>query len=178
MDTLAPNAIEPRPVALVRITARSKLAQPLHRIAEVCRREGVSERTAARRLGVQASEITRQQEQSTDLRLSDLYRWQELLDVPLDELLAGPSDHLAPNLLTRARLVRLMKSGRSIAETATSESENRFAHRIIDLLLEIMPELDEITAWHSVGQRRDMNDLGRIMERRLPDDLFFNDFDD
>jgi hypothetical protein len=39
-------------------------------------------------------------------------------------------------------------------------------------LVELMPELAEVAAWHSVGQRRSPNELGRTAERVLPDSFF------
>ena len=152
--------------------------KPLHRIREVCEREGLSRRCAARHLGVKVSEVKLQQRHSTDLRLSDLYRWQKVLDVPLIELLEQPDNALSAPLLSRARLVRLMKSARSIEENAGIETVKRMAQRIVDQLLEIMPELESISAWHSVGQRRGLNDLGRIIERQMSDDLLHHDWDD
>ena len=60
---------------------------PLHRIAEVRRQQGVSLRAARQSLGV-TSEIVHQQEQENyDLLLSELYRWQQVLEVPVLELL-------------------------------------------------------------------------------------------
>jgi hypothetical protein len=41
-------------------------------------------------------------------------------------------------------------------------------------LVELMPELKDVAAWHSVGQRRSPNELGRTAERVLPD-TFFHD---
>jgi hypothetical protein len=41
-------------------------------------------------------------------------------------------------------------------------------------LIELMPELKDVAPWHSVGQRRSPNELGRIAERVLPD-TYFND---
>ncbi len=42
---------------------------------------------------------------------------------------------------------------------------------LVEQLLEIMPELREVSAWHSVGQRRTLDEFGRAIERTLPDDL-------
>ena len=156
----------------------AKADQPLHRIGEVCEQEGLSRRSAARHLGVKVSEIKCQQQHSTDLRLSDLYRWQKVLDVPIMELLEQPSSALSAPLLSRARLVRLMKSARSIEENARADAVIRMAQRIIDQLLEIMPELETISAWHSVGQRRGLKELGRIIERQLSEDLLHHDSDE
>jgi hypothetical protein len=38
-----------------------------------------------------------------------------------------------------------------------------------------MPELKDVSPWHSVGQRRTQHELGRIAEHPLPD-TFFSDF--
>ena len=172
MDMIHENALS----ANVRLslpgreTARNET--PMHRIREVCQREGVSPRSAARCLGVTVSEVKRQQQEDSDLRLSELYRWREVLDVPLTELLVEPSDELAVPLLCRARLVRLMKSARAIEANAASKVVKRLALRIIDQLVELMPELAAINAWHSVGQRRGAHELGRIVEHQISEEQF------
>jgi len=106
------------------------------------------------------------------LRLSELYRWREVLDVPLMELLVEPSDELTVPLLCRTRLVRLMKSARAIEENTVSKIVKRLALSIIDQLVKLMPELAAINVWHSVGQRRGANELGRIVERQLSEEQF------
>jgi hypothetical protein len=39
-------------------------------------------------------------------------------------------------------------------------------------LVELMPELKDVAAWHSVGQRRSPDELGRAAERVLPESFF------
>jgi hypothetical protein len=39
------------------------------------------------------------------------------------------------------------------------------AERLIDQLLDVMPELAGISGWPSVGQRRTLDELGRIAEQ-------------
>jgi hypothetical protein len=43
---------------------------------------------------------------------------------------------------------------------------------LISQLVELMPELQEVSAWHSVGQRRTQEEMGRIIERTIPDSFF------
>ena len=50
--------------------------QPLHRIQEVRLQQGMSLRTASRHLGLDVRTIRAQEQATSDLRLSDLYRWQ------------------------------------------------------------------------------------------------------
>jgi hypothetical protein len=39
-------------------------------------------------------------------------------------------------------------------------------------LVELMPELKDVSPWHSVGQRRTQDELGRIADHPYPDSYF------
>jgi hypothetical protein len=67
-----------------------------------------------------------------------------------------------------------MKTVRAIQETATCMSIKRFATMLEEQLVELMPELKDVTAWNSIGHRRTLKELGRTAERVLPD-TFFHD---
>src|SRR5215510_8837417 len=69
--------------------------QSLHRIQEVRRLQGMSLRTAARQLETDIRSIRAQEQATTDLRLSDLYKWQRALDVPVSELLVDSDEPLS-----------------------------------------------------------------------------------
>ncbi|HEX2477477.1 MAG TPA: hypothetical protein VHK01_22160 [Lacipirellulaceae bacterium] len=134
------------------------------------RRQGLSVRCVAQRLGRTVSEVRAQEEENADIFLSELYRWQAALEVPIDELLHDPQDTLSPRVLTRARLLRVMKTAIAIRRQARSEAERRLARLLIEQLLEIMPELKEVAGWPAVGHRRSANELGRIGENPISDD--------
>lgn len=144
----------------------------LHRIKQVRRRQGVSIRTATRRLGLDARTIEKQEDETSDLRLSDLHRWQVALEVPMSELLVEVEDPLVGSVRDRAQLVRIMKTAAAIRETAQQPSLKRMAENLVRELNELMPELKEIGPWHSIGQRRTQDELGRIAERPVADDFF------
>jgi transcriptional regulator with XRE-family HTH domain len=144
----------------------------LHRIADVRKRQGVSVRSVARRMHTSIDQVRRQEEPGCDLLLSELLRWQQALEVPLNDLLVESESPLSEPILTRARLLRVMKTVKAIQETATSNSIQRFAAMLEQQLIEVMPELKDVSAWHSIGQRRSPNELGRTAERPLPDSLF------
>jgi hypothetical protein len=148
--------------------------RPLHRIAEARRRQGISVRSAARRMHTSMDQVRRQEEPSCDMLLSDLHRWQEALEVPITDLLVDSEAPLSEPVLTRARLLRIMKTVRAIKEACTSPPIQRFSTMLEQQLIEVMPELHDVPPWHSVGQRRSPNELGRTAERVLPD-TFFND---
>ncbi len=40
----------------------------------------------------------------------------------------------------------------------------RMTQNLADMLVEMMPELKDVGAWHSVGQRRTLDEMGRIVE--------------
>ena len=146
--------------------------QPLHRVAEVRRQQGVSLRTAARHMNQDIGTVRQQEKPTSDLRLSELAAWQKVLDVPLIDLLVDSEAPLSRPVMERARLVRLMKTAAAIQEKGDSIELKRLAHTLIQQLIEIMPELAEVSAWHSVGQRRSLDEVGRVAERRLRDDFF------
>jgi transcriptional regulator with XRE-family HTH domain len=146
--------------------------KPLHRIAEVRRRQGISVRSVARRLHISIDQVRREEEPASDMLLSELLRWQQALEVPLAELLVETDGPLSEPVMNRARLLRIMKTVRAIEEMATSPSIQRFATMLEEQLVELMPELKDVAAWHSIGQRRSHNELGRIEERILPDTFY------
>jgi transcriptional regulator with XRE-family HTH domain len=146
--------------------------RPLHRIAEARRRQGVSLRSVARRLNKSADQVRRLEEPSSDMLVSELYQWQQALEVPIVDLLVDSDAPLSEPVLTRARLLRIMKTVRAIRESTKCVSIDRMATMLEQQLIELMPELKEVSAWHSVGQRRSHDELGRTAERVIPDSFF------
>jgi len=165
------------------VTARVPRAAPpstpgssaprLHRLGQVRRREGITRRTVARRLKMSVQDVEKQEQSTSDISLSDLYLWQEVLRVPLSELLVEPRDEVSPPLQLRARLLRVMKTVRSLQDRARQASVRRLAQVLVDQLVEIMPELKEATPWPSVGRRRRRDELGQAYFRGLPLDPLY-----
>ena len=146
----------------------------LHRIAEVRQHQGVSLRSAARRMRIDMATVKNLENAETDMPLTTLYKWQEVLEVPVGSLLVDQDDSLSDPVLRRAQLVRLMKTAAAIQESAANDSTKRLALMMIEQLCEIMPELKDVTPWHAVGQRRSLEECGRIAERAIPDQWFLN----
>ena len=166
------------PVVTTENKRASTAGRVLHRIREIRLREGVSLRSAARQMGTDIRSLRLQEQESTDLRLSDLHRWQKALDVPLTELVVDDDLPLSLPVMERARLIRLMKTAAAIHERAPSPGIKRMAQMLVEQLCEIMPELKEVSPWHQFGQRRSLDEVGRIMERTISDDLFDGGSDD
>ena len=72
-------------------------------------------------------------------------------------------------------MVRLMKTAAALNDAVEGDGPKRMATMLIQQLVEVMPELKEVSPWHSVGQRRSLDEYGRIVERRINDDLFHGD---
>lgn len=147
-------------------------AHPLHRLEAVRRQQGISQRNIARRLNIDINTVRQHEEETSDLPLSTLYQWQRILEVPIAELLVDSNAPLSPPVFERARMVKVMKTVAAIAEKADTPSMKRLLQMLIDQLLEIMPELTDVAPWHTVGQRRTLDEYGRVVERQLPDDMF------
>jgi transcriptional regulator with XRE-family HTH domain len=129
----------------------------------------MSLRSAARQLGTDIRSVRAQEQSTSDLRLSDLYRWQAALDVPIEELLMDSPETLSRPVAQRAKMVRIMKSALAIQETADTPALRRMADNLVEQLVEVMPELREVSPWHSVGQRRSGEEMGRIAEQPIVD---------
>jgi len=145
--------------------------RPLQQLSRIREREGISLRAMARRLGTDIQTVRRQEEQSADLSLSDLYRWQEALGVPISELLVD-SETMSDPVRNRAQLVRLMKTVAAIQERAKQPAIQRMAQMMHEQMVELMPELQSVTAWNAVGHRRSINELGAAAERCIRYDMF------
>jgi transcriptional regulator with XRE-family HTH domain len=168
---MSPASLRVVHVDSVRENDRKKHPGPLHRIHEVREQQGVSLRSAARRMRKDMATVRHQEQPTTDLRLTELFEWQEALEVPVADLLEDPGAPLSRPVMERARMLRLMKTAMSLLEGADSDPIRRMAQMLVEQLVEIMPELEEVTAWHTVGQRRSMDEVGRIAECPIPDDF-------
>ncbi len=136
----------------------------LHRIREVRREQGISIKRASQLMGKSIDELRHEESETTDLTIAQLYEWQRLLEVPIEDLLVEPYAPLSEPVLKRARMLRLMKTVMAIQERSNQPSVRRLAQTMINQLVEIMPELAGVTAWSSLDRRRSRNQNSRILE--------------
>lgn len=153
-------------------TPRQPRRRGLHRLAEVRQQQQVSLRNVARRLGISITEARRQEQAGSDLSLSQLLRWQQVLDVPVAELLVEAEGQLAGPVLERSRMVRLMKTAAAIRERTRGTATERLVTMLVEQLVELMPEVEGVTPWPDSGQSRRLDDFGRTARYPVPDDLF------
>jgi transcriptional regulator with XRE-family HTH domain len=139
----------------------------LQRLSEVRRREDLSRREVARRLRISVQEVEAQEQPCADMLLSELYRWEKALGVPVSELVNEISGEFSPPVRLRIQLLRAMKTIRSLQESAQQASVQRLAQTLVEQLLAIMPELKDTVAWPAVGQRRRQDELGQAFLRGL-----------
>ena len=116
-----------------------KMAKPLHRIAAVRRRKGLSLHDAAEILDIPLDFAIWQERETSDLRLDELWAWQRALDVSVEDLLIEPHSSLPSTPVTREGVHRAMETTMQIAHRDTSFRIQRLARRIVGLLKEIAP---------------------------------------
>jgi transcriptional regulator with XRE-family HTH domain len=143
-----------------------------HRIAEVRQQQGVTLRNVARRLGMSLPVVRRQEQPDSDLRLSDLLRWQEVLEVPVAELLVEAEGQLSGPVLARSRMVKLMKTAAALRERTAGTAAARVTEMLIEQILEIMPELADVSPWHTSTSRRTLDDVGRVARFTVSEEVF------
>lgn len=154
------------------VPGRHPVHRALHRIAEVRQQQQVSLRRAARLLGLSISEVRRQERSVSDLTVSQLLRWQQVLEVPVAELLVEAEGQLAGPVLERSRMVRLMKTAAAIRERTRGTAAARLVTMLIEQVVELMPEVEGVTPWPGAGQPRRRDDFGRAAECPMPDAFF------
>ena len=142
----------------------------LQKLSLARRRQGLSIRCVAQRLGRTVSEVRAQEDERADMLVSELYRWQAALEVPIEELLEEPEDSLSTAVSVRAQLLKVMKTAIAMRRQARSEAERRLARLLTEQLLEIMPELKEVSGCPAVGHRRRADEVGRIGENPVSED--------
>ena len=117
-------------------------------------------------------ELRQQEDATTDLNLSALYRWQQLLGVPVSELLEDKDEPLSAPIKDRAQMLKLMKTIVTILKDTREKPTRRLAGMLRSQLLELMPELEEVEPWHGCGHSRPREEFGKAMYFRVPDELF------
>jgi transcriptional regulator with XRE-family HTH domain len=160
--------------AMQGVAVPATVGQPLQRLAAVRRQQGFSRHTVAHRLNIEIEQVRQQESESCDLPLSVVYAWQKVLEVPVADLLVEAGDALSSPVLERSQLVRLMKTALAISEQTKQESVRRMVQTMVGQLVEIMPELANVSAWHIVGKRRRLSELGVAAQRRLPEKVFMD----
>ncbi len=155
-----------------RVNTEPENTEVLHRIRTVREQQGVSLRTIARGCRMSLGQARREESPSSDLRLSTIYRWQHYLEVPVADLLVENQEPLSRPVMERARMVKLMKTIVTIRERSRDDAITRLADMLFEQAVEIMSELADVQPWQSVGKRRTLDELGRIVERQIPDDFF------
>jgi transcriptional regulator with XRE-family HTH domain len=148
-----------------------------HRVHMVRNQQGVSLRSVARQTGKDMRTLRQEEDETSDLTISELQQWQKALGVPIAELIEEADGCLSRPVLERARLVRLMKTAGAILEQSKESGIQRMAQMLVQQLIEVMPELAQISPWHQYGQRRGLEEYGRVVERRI-DDSLLRDADD
>jgi len=163
------DGAQPRPQS-----ARPSHRKPgrFHRLADVRQQQGVTLRNIARRLGIDMATVRQQEQPDSDLRISELLQWQEVLEVPIAELLVEGDGQLSGPVLERSRMVKLMKTAAAIREQTDGTATHRLANMLIGQILEIMPELQDVTPWHTAGQRRTLDDVGRAARCPVSEEVF------
>jgi transcriptional regulator with XRE-family HTH domain len=141
-----------------------------HRVRMVRMQQGVSLRTIARQSGTDIRTLRQQEDESSDLTLSVLQQWQKALGVPIAELLEESDGCLSRPVLERARLVRLMKTAAAILQQSKERGIRRMAQMLVGQLVEVMPELRHVGPWHQFGQRRGLDEYGKIVDRHFSEE--------
>lgn len=136
----------------------------LHRVRMVREQQGLSLRSAAKRVGVDVRVYKNMEEPSNDLSLSELRAIQAAFDVPLIDLLED-SHSLSRPVEERAKLVKIMKTAAAMREMKSNPRVERLSQMLTEQLIELMPELADVGGWPQFGARRGQSALGKALSQ-------------
>lgn len=146
----------------------------MHRIASVRERQKMSLRATAKKMGLRESELRCEEDEKSDLRLSRLYAWQRALNVPISDLLVEPDSGLIRPSLPPDHLLWLMKTATSIREQTENESVRVLAQSLINHIVEIGPELEDVSPSPSFGSRPSADEEREgLFDRDIPQEIRF-----
>lgn len=143
-----------------------------HRIATVRKQERISLRRVAKQIDAPIDALRRQEDELSDLRLSNLYAWQRALDVPVGELLIDEFESGSYPLLVRQQLIKAMKTTLLLLEHGEGTPVGYLAQNLLEQLLVMMPELKSVTAWPRLGSVREKDRVPRILAEQISADVF------
>lgn len=138
----------------------------LHRVRAVREQQGLSLRSAAKRVGVDVRVYRLMEEPSNDLSLSELRTIQQAFDVPLIDLLED-THSLSRPVEERAKLVKIMKTAAAMREIKSNSRVERLCQMLSEQLIELMPELAEVGGWPQFGARRGQSALGKALSQPI-----------
>ncbi|QDV24841.1 helix-turn-helix domain-containing protein [Aureliella helgolandensis] len=154
-----------RPVAPTPSKSVAKAGQPpqvFHRVAEVRESQGLTERTIAKRMGIDIRSYRRLECATTDLCLSELVALQKALDVPLVDLLED-QDCLSRPVEQRAGMVKVMKTAVALREIKAAPRVQRLSSMLCEQLVSLMPELRDVSGWPQFGARRGQSAVAKAL---------------
>lgn len=146
--------------------------RPLHRLGTVRRARKLSLDDVARQLQLPPEEAQRQEQATSDLSLSHLYRWQKALKVPVAELLVEGQESLGLPSVKPDALAQALQVALTILGQTKQPGIRRMAHTLVDQLVELSPELKRVAEAHTAGQAHRFDEQGRAQKGALPVDFF------
>jgi len=116
----------------------------------------------ARRMGMELKAYQALEAPTADLSLSQLQILREALDVPMVDLLED-NQELSRPVAERAKMIKVMKTAVALRETPTNPRVQRMAETLCEQLVDVMPELAEVSGWPQFGSRRGKSALGKAL---------------
>ncbi len=148
--------------------------KPLHHIREVRIQQGMSRRAAAKRLGVEPKQLDAIEDPSNNLTLAEVYVWQQMLEVPLEELLVESDTPLSRPVMERAQMLKLMKTAVTIRKRAKNKTICYLAEMLVEQVVAIMPDLEDIGPWSSPPDQPMNPDGNEPFDRTLAEQEFLD----
>ena len=109
----------------------------LHRIREIREQMGITPRHAARMLNVSLDELRRQEDPSSDLTISELQNWQDLLDGDVYDLIVDQEVPFPRAALSSHDVSSFLETATRMLDDSECPAVKRLAETLTNQLREI-----------------------------------------
>ncbi|GEM_PF-4915771 len=117
--------------------------QRLHRLATARHRQGITLEQLAQQMNAPVDKIAQEEDEARDLRLSALYRWGEILGLPITELVVEREDPLEQHREQVAKLQMIWRMAQSLTRQPILPPERRLIGSLIRQLDDLLTDLHE-----------------------------------
>jgi hypothetical protein len=102
----------------------------------------------------------------SDLSLTQLIAIQTALEVPICDLLEDRQGLSRP-VEERAKMLKIMKTAVALKEAKINARADRMAQMLCEQLVDLMPELAEVSGWPQFGARRGASAVGKALQQPI-----------
>ncbi len=129
-----------------------KIGETFHHIREIRTRKGISLDYCAEKIGISLAAARKQEKPTSNLNISQLIKWMDVLNVQLSEILGQEVDDLDDPIFHLEELLNVRKLAKSIHMGTREENTHYVAENLITVLDNLILDSKDVAGGDNIGQ--------------------------